>query len=310
MAMWPGDARFGAPDRSFAVNNPAPAAGSSFAAPDKSTTTKLNELIRDKLQLPANFVYDDSPFVDVMHEIRSEYEINVVLDGSARDDSLSEDEPVTFQISGVSLGTCLNVMLKEFNATYLVQDGVLRIISLDVAEDPSYFDRRIINVSALLERIAEKDNRVGTYQSGGGFMGGGFGGGGGGMGGGGFGGGGSGGGVGGGGGLFTMPPFQIGQIDNGGGAPQTDQPGNENIGGGGMGGGGFPFVPGTYQITAESLLIDLIKTTVNPQSWNDYNGEGTMDIVGGLLVVFQSESTINEIESLLQDMKHELDVNQ
>ncbi|MEM7453139.1 MAG: permease prefix domain 1-containing protein [Planctomycetota bacterium] len=322
MSLWPGDARFGAPDRSFADNNPQPRASTSSGT-DKSARTRLNEQIRATLQESASMSYDEIPFVDVMRDLRNSYEINVILDQSAQDDSLAPDEPVNFEIVGVSLDTCLRVMLRNHNATYIVHDGVLRIISLDVAEDPAYFDRRILNVNSLLAKIREvEEHRIGTYRLNYGY--GGSGGGGGGFGG----GGGMGGGAGG--GLFAIaaaPLTQEGASNAVGGVGGGDVTENQvdegrgvgggldgggGFGGGGLGGGGGyggGFIPGSYQVTAETLLIDLIKTTVNPDSWDDTNGNGTMDIVGGLLVVFQSESTINEIESLLQDMSHELDIN-
>ncbi len=159
-----------------------------------------DEKILRALNEPFDAEYDETPFIEVMDELRDNYKINVVLDQSAKDDSLTEDEPVTFKVTGIRLKNALRLMLKEKNATFIVRDETLQVISLDVASDPEYFVRNVYNVGDL---VAPRTN-FGGMGMGGGMGGGGMGGmggggmggmGGGGMGGGGMGGGGMGGGM-------------------------------------------------------------------------------------------------------------------
>ncbi|MEM7457161.1 MAG: hypothetical protein AAF456_22660 [Planctomycetota bacterium] len=172
-----------------------------------------DERILSILDEPASFSYDDVPFEDVMRDLRIDYGINVILDTSAREDSLAMDEPITFEVSQIRLKNALRLMLKDYNATFIVRDEVMKIISLDVASDPENFVTNVYNVGDL---VAPRQFRGG---GGGGFGGGGLGGGG--RGGGGFGGGGLGGGGlggGGGGGIFCIEDAEVGtagdNVDN------------------------------------------------------------------------------------------------
>lgn len=104
---------------------------SSFSAAQKNWERILNE--------PFDAEYDETPFYEVMDELQDNYKINVVLDWSAKRDSLTEDDPITFKATDIRLKNALRLMLKEKNSTFMVRDGTLQIISLDVASDPEYF---------------------------------------------------------------------------------------------------------------------------------------------------------------------------
>lgn len=167
------------------------------------TGSENDEKILQALEEPANLEYDETPWNEIEEELEREYRFNIVLDQSAIDDSLSEEEPVTVNLRGIRLKNALRLMLKKYNATYIVRDEVLLIISLDDAEDVSYFVNNVYNVGDL---VAPRSNSSGGVLGGlgtGGLGGGGQGGGGGGFGGG-QGGGGFGGGQGGGGGVFCI----------------------------------------------------------------------------------------------------------
>ena len=90
------------------------------------------QAVLDALERPFSAHYDETPFIEIMDELRDEYQIDVFLDISAKDDSLTEDDPITFQVNGVRLKNALNVMLREHNATFVVRDEMLQIVSLDV----------------------------------------------------------------------------------------------------------------------------------------------------------------------------------
>ena len=162
--------------------------------------SESDELILSALNTKADFAHDDIPFIEIMDQLRDEYGINVALDQSAEDDSLNEDSSITFNAKDIRLKNALRLMLGDNNATFVVKDEVLLIISKDVASDPEFFVRNVYNVGDLVApRIPiQGGGGIGGGQGGGG-QGGGFGGGGGGRG-----GGGSGLGGGGGGGVFCV----------------------------------------------------------------------------------------------------------
>ena len=68
-------------------------------------------------------------------------------------------------------------------------------------------------------------------------------------------------------------------------------------------------IAGNYLVeyqTAEPILVDLIKSMIDPDGWDTSNGDGTAQIVGGCLVVSQTEEVIGELRGLLQDLEREL----
>nr|ABX10569.1 hypothetical secreted protein [uncultured planctomycete 5H12] len=119
-----------------------------------------DEKILRALNEPFDAEYDETPFIEVMDELRDNYKINVVLDQSAKDDSLTEDDPITFKVTGIRLKNALRLMLKEKNATFIVRDETLQIISLDVASDPEYFVTNVYNVGDLIAPRSNFGGRV------------------------------------------------------------------------------------------------------------------------------------------------------
>ena len=64
---------------------------------------------------------------------------------SAKTDSLSDDEPMTFNLKGMPLNKALILMLGTKNATYIIDEGVVVIISLDDAEDSKYLRLKVFD---------------------------------------------------------------------------------------------------------------------------------------------------------------------
>ncbi len=183
MAMWPENARFGSPERSFAdqeVDTKHVAAGPAGRMEgnlELSETTRRNRLIDEKLSEPVEWDFDEVPFRDVRKLLAEQLGVNVFLDESAEHDSLVDDEPVTFQAARLPGRDALKLMLKRYNATYVVQRGVLSVISMDVATGPDYFRRKIFNCDgifasdrgcgedeliALIKKVVEPENWLET----------------------------------------------------------------------------------------------------------------------------------------------------
>ncbi len=146
--------------------------------------------ILEQLDKPVDLIYDAEPFGDVRDELVKELGINIVIDQNL-DGVLDDETEVSANLSGITLGKGLRTMLKAVDATYVVKDEVLLIISIDDENEPDYLVTDVYNVGDL---VAPRSS-PGGLGGGGGFGGGG-------QGGGGFGGGGQGGGFGGGGGGF------------------------------------------------------------------------------------------------------------
>ena len=112
----------------------------------RSVNTLSSQQLRDILKTKTDLEYKEIPFADVVRGLEDAYGFNIVFDQSAIDDSLTDEELVTFRFKDISLANALLLILRNFNATYVVQDGVIKIISLDNAEDPFFFSKRMINV--------------------------------------------------------------------------------------------------------------------------------------------------------------------
>lgn len=167
--------------------------------------SKIDEAILEALEQPAEMNYEDTSWTEVEEELEAKYKINIVLTASARDDSLTEDEPITANFNGIRFKNALRLLLAEKNATYVVKDEVLMIISIDDKYAEQYAaPPNVYNVGDLVAP-RRNNNQGGGFGGGGGGFGGGQGGFGGGQGGGGF-GGGQGGGAG---GLFCVQESKV-----------------------------------------------------------------------------------------------------
>ncbi len=85
----------------------------------------------------------------------------VILDETARDDSLDEDESVSLDLPGEPLRARLNQTLKRHNAVLAILGDRLLIISLDVANDPEYFSTVSYDVTSL---AVEVDSLIDTIK--------------------------------------------------------------------------------------------------------------------------------------------------
>ncbi len=193
-----------------------------------SYSTRRAREIESALSKVCNLEYIEVPFIDVKRELEDAYGLNIVLDQSALDDSLTEEELVNVQLRGISLSNALRLMLRDFNATYVVNNGVVRIISLANVTDLENLSQKMVNVSSLLNLINQKYGRLNSEQ----------------------------------------------------------QESNED----------------SLQ-SAETLLQRTITNVVQPDIWKD---TATIDIIGGVLVMYGPEVLLGEVSDFLQDLEAEL----
>ena len=152
---------------------PAPTANSGDSSParnddGRSPDTVARMRIEAVLDKMVNLDFQETEFSQVMDMLRSDFGINVLLDQSAVDDSLSRDEVITFSANKITLRQTLLLMLQSKNATICIKGGVLLVISRDVAEDGPYLERSIFNVRNLLGLIQKLEGqKMETAQSGG-----------------------------------------------------------------------------------------------------------------------------------------------
>ena len=153
MAMWPDNARFGAPEFSTAQETTTETKDETKAEFELSyaTTSDLNTL--EALKKPTTFDYAETPFQEVLEELQKESGLNIILHESAAVDELPESELITSHLKNVQLGKALEVILGENNATYIVDEGIVRIISLDEADDARWFRVRMYDCKELIKSL-------------------------------------------------------------------------------------------------------------------------------------------------------------
>ena len=219
-----------------------------------------------------SFDFEEAPFSEVQQWLSENLDINVLLDDSARDDNLSEDDLVTLQISDAPLRTALRVLLDRHHASFQIDHGVLKIISQDDATDPAYFRRQVTDCRKLLSLIAESEKKFPSAKP---FN--------------------NGGGGNSQGGIFNLqeaetdPSKLEAESEAKSGSDEVDPTKS-------------PLIV-VSQINASELLLDTIKSTITPDEWYDTNGDASALMLGGLLVVAGTETQHFEIKTLLQDME-------
>lgn len=274
----------------------------SQAPGDRSILEKMEQDIDKALSQRMDFHYDELPFSDVTSILARTLAINVVVTQSALDDQLSEDELISSHLTDLPVSLGLRLLLRPYNATYAVCDGVVKIISLDNVNDPEFQTRRMFPVSILLETIeANEPDRIGQPAGGafpGGMSGGCI------IGSGGIGGGGGlgGGGLGGGGGVFAVPstPQNFGGTSSDADQSEGDAGASEGSGGGNL----QSFRQMLPKVTARDLLIDAIMTTVQSDTWMEYGtGNATLDCLGGVLIVNAPASVCDDVKEFLHRLE-------
>lgn len=88
------------------------------------------------LDTPTALTCEETPLQDVAHMIMQQHNFTVLIDRRALEDvGLSDDTPVTFDVSDMNLGAALKLMLRQLDLTYLVQYEALHITTPEEADN-------------------------------------------------------------------------------------------------------------------------------------------------------------------------------
>jgi hypothetical protein len=121
-----------------------------------SGKTARESEIRATLNANHDLLYDAAPFEDVVAFLR-DLKLNVVIDPNL-DGVLDTDTEVSSNLSKVRLADGLRTMLRDVDATFVVKDGLLLIMSIDDENEPEYLVRRMVDVRDLLDLIQKNQN--------------------------------------------------------------------------------------------------------------------------------------------------------
>lgn len=264
--------------------------------------------IERRLQTPVLLEFDGEPLSAVIDYLSKLAEVNVYLDPQGlQQEAVTTDMPVSITLSQeVTLKSALKLILEPLHLSFVIEDEVLKITSEQMRSGDTYI--HTYNVADLVIPIpnftpSSNQGLAGAYNDamrrvsfngGGGF----------------------------GGGLMGSPlavmanrtgakasagidPSILAQMTGGGGA----------MGGGGMPqtmpmGMGGPGGAGGASMADFDSLISLITATVQPESWEDVGGPGTVAPfeTNLSLVIRQTEEVHEEIVDLLEQLRRMQDL--
>ena len=128
----------------------------SLGMPKSSAEAKILKALAE----PTEVDFVEEALKGVVDYLSDRHEITIVIDHRALDDaSIGTDEPMTFQVSGISLGSALNLILRDLDLTWTIDSEVLLITTPDQAED--YLTTKTYDVGDL---VVQKDENGRLYE--------------------------------------------------------------------------------------------------------------------------------------------------
>lgn len=239
---------------------------------NSSRKSEKEKEIESKLSTPVNLNFSNTLLREAIEDIRSFYGINIVPDMPALEqEGISLDRPVTLKLEQVSLKSALSLLLHSVHLTYVIKDEVLQITTESHARG---------KLQTVTYQVADLVVPVENY---------------------------------------TNPHFNslspILGIPANQPAPQTSSPSplmspNSMTGGTATGtpsgsSSGNIAVSKKNSQTMEDMLIKLLTSTINPQSWNNMGGPGTIEYfpLTMSLVINQSPDIQEQVADLLTALR-------
>lgn len=94
------------------------------------------EALLEAIKEPVTIDFNETPLSDVVAAIRDRQRIQIVVDKRSLDDvGISLDSPVTLRLRGVSLRTALKFLLRDYELSWVIRDGLLEITTPETANE-------------------------------------------------------------------------------------------------------------------------------------------------------------------------------
>jgi hypothetical protein len=131
------------------------------AMPTESTgmpADKAEAKILKALVEPTEIAFVGEPLQSVVDYLSDRHKIEILIDRRALEDlSIATDEPVTFKVSGISLRSALDLVLRDFDLTWAIDSEVLLITTRDMADE--CLPVKVYDVSGLVT-YRDQDGRT------------------------------------------------------------------------------------------------------------------------------------------------------
>lgn len=121
--------------------------------------------IRQALNERTQMAFTDTPLTDALDFLEDVHKVTMILDVAAlQDEGVDPGTPINLEISGVTLRSALNLALKPLHLTYLVEDEVLKITTLQKANETLV--TRVYPVRDLADDVEELESIIEAVQAG------------------------------------------------------------------------------------------------------------------------------------------------
>jgi hypothetical protein len=115
------------------------------------------------LAKPCTFNYIDTPLRDLVAQLAKQIDVPLVLSKRIQDAGVSFEEPATSTVGRVPLKTGLKLLLSNWNLTYIVQDEVIIITTVEDAQIPENLETRVYPVRDLVHARRERETNFERY---------------------------------------------------------------------------------------------------------------------------------------------------
>jgi type II secretory pathway component GspD/PulD (secretin)/tetratricopeptide (TPR) repeat protein len=252
---------------------------SSFSSIQSPTHNPIEQSIERKLTMPINLNFKDVPLSQAIDDLSSLSGVNIVRDKAALDDGgINLEQPLSLKVENISLKSALTLLLNQAKLTYMIRDEVLQVTTNEKTagrlKQVTYpvadlvippSDGTLPNTSNFTYALERQGNAQGIVNQGP---------------------------------TPYMNPLSLP------GGQQVSPPG------GSMSSGTYQPPKGQASTlrpgqTIEDLLINLIQSTVAPDSWSDVGGKGTVKYfpIGLALVVNQTQDIQEQVADLLSALR-------
>jgi hypothetical protein len=105
--------------------------------------------IEAALASPTEICFIEAPLTEILDYLKEQHHIEIQIDLRGLEDvGIGTDSPVTIDLKGISLRSALNLMLRKLNLTWLIEDEVLIITTVEEAEN--HLDTKVYDVADLV----------------------------------------------------------------------------------------------------------------------------------------------------------------
>lgn len=139
------------PDKPIVVSYPAP--------------SQTEQRIHAALKVRSDAAFSDVPLTEVVKFLEDYQGIQIILDTAALQYiGVDPSSPINLQLTGVAFRSELNLILRPLQLTYLVEDEVLKITTLEKANEA--LTTRVYPVRDLADDAEELDSMIEAIQAG------------------------------------------------------------------------------------------------------------------------------------------------